>query len=286
MTNRAIVVISSLCILLSVLSEGIATEVPLRTTLEKTWRNYLEACKSGKEAELEKTMSSFRLGTMKNNLASASRSLTPDLIKSIAEYATDISKAEFVKLLEKGPTAGLVYVEDSEDKDATGKPRVKFIFKKFVKEESGWKVDEEMDIGGPKFQADGEKSEFDPSDLPSTHAIDGQIRSAPKLIAVPDVAAFLDIMSYGYTTRITVNGTEQNAVSGGSSSGLIIGGLKKGKNSIVIVITKTEKEPAVKPTVKIRRLLENETFAEVFKFEPKENIEGKHTFNFTIENQG
>jgi hypothetical protein len=106
----------------------------LRTTLEKSWNNYLQACKSGEESELEKVISSYRFGTMKNNLISANRSFTPELIKSIVSNVPDISLTDFEDLIENGPTAGLVYVKDSDEIEADGKPRVNFIFIKFVKE--------------------------------------------------------------------------------------------------------------------------------------------------------
>lgn len=283
MKTRTTIAISAPFIWLAVLSHDIAAETSLRNTLEKTWGAYLDASKSGEEFRLEKAMSSFRFGMMKNNLASAKRSLTPDIIKSIAKHAPDISTAEFVALLEKGPTAGLVYVKDSEEKDATGKPRVTFIFIKFVKEESGWKVDAEMNIGRPKFDDTGKKSEFDPSDLPPTYEIDGQVRAAPKPVVAPYASALIDILSYGYKTEVTVNGVKQGPPVEASSSGLLKGGLRKGKNSIVIVVTQTEKDAAFEPEVTIRRILEDRKTEQAFKFEPKENIEGKHTFTFTID---
>jgi hypothetical protein len=283
MIKWRIVTVTSLLIWFVALSEGTSAENPLRHMLEKSWGAYLEACKSGKESQLEKTMSSFRLETMKGNLASAKRSLTPELIKSIAEDGPDISGAEFITLLENGPTAGLVYVKDSVEKDAAGKPRVTFIFIKFVKEDSEWKVDGAMNIGSPKFRDDGKKAEFDQSDLPPTFEIDGQVREAPKPIKVPDISAFLDIFCPGYKIQVTVNDVEQAATINKSYSGLLKGGLRKGKNSVAIFVEKTEKDAAFQPRVTIRRILEDRKTEEVFKFEPKEKIEGRHSFAFTID---
>jgi hypothetical protein len=230
----------SMFILLIVFSQCIAAEKPLRGTLEQTWNGYLKACKSGKESELAKTMSSFRLGTMKKNLANAKRSLTPDLIKSIAEDAPDISMVKFVKLMENGPTAGLIYVKDSKEKDASNKPRVTFIFIKFVQENAVWKVDGEMNIDSPKFQKNGKESEFNISELPPTHEIDGKVRKSPEQVSVPDISGLLDVSSYGYRTEVTLNEVEQKATLNKSYSGLIEKGLRKGKNSVVIRFIKTD----------------------------------------------
>jgi len=255
----------------------------LRDTLETTWNAHLAASKSGQESELRKTMSSYRLGVMKNNLASAKRSLSPDIIRSIAKLSSDISTATFVKILKKGATAGLVYVEDSKEKDATDKPRVTFIFIKFVKEDSIWKVDVGMNIGAPKFQDDGKKTEFDKSDLPPTYEIDGKVLPAPPPITAPYASAFLDVLCTGYKTHVTVNEIEQTTALDESHSGLLRGGLRKGENAIVITFSKVKEDTVFVPEVTVRRILETRKTQEVFKFEPKEDIEGKHTLTFTID---
>jgi hypothetical protein len=260
-----------------------ANEESLRLTLEKTWNAYIEASRSGRESELQETMSSFMLITMKNNLATANRSLTSDMIKSIAKYAPDTNNAKYVTLLEKGATAGLVYIKDSEEKNDSGKPQVTFIFIKFVKENLGWKVDGAISIGSQKFQEDGKESEFNVSDLPPEYKIDGKVRTAPKPIESPFASAFIDVMSYGYKIDVVVNGSQQDAFAGGSHSGLLKGGLRKGKNDITIVIKQTEKNAMSNPSVVIRRALENDKTKEVFKYEPKENSEGEHTFTFDIQ---
>jgi hypothetical protein len=193
----------------------------------------------------------------------------------------NISAARFVSLIEKGPTVALVYVMDSEEKDATDKPRVTFIFIKFVKEESGWKVDARMNIGSPKYQDNGEPSEFDPADLPPTFEIDGEVRKAPKPVTAPDVSGFLDVFSYGYKTEVIVNGVKQGTTVEASSLRLLKGGLHKGKNSITIVV-QTEKDTEWHPRVNVRRVLADHKTEEVFKFEPTENIEGTHTLSFII----
>lgn len=275
--------ISTLFIFLLILSNCSATDNSFQTILEKAWNDYLHASKTGTESELEKVMSSYRFGRMRNNLISSNRAFTPEMIKSIAENAPDISSAEFVSLIENGPTAGLVYVRDSEEKDASGKPRVYFIFIKFVKEEGEWKVDAGMEIGSPKFQNDGKKSMFNPSDLPPTYEIDGQVLSAPKPITVPDITAFLDIYAPGYKIQVTVNGVEQETVENKSYSGLLKEGIQKGKNSIIIIATMIDRDTPFKPTVTIRRILRDNKTEEAFKFEPKENVEGEHKYSFSVE---
>lgn len=225
-------------------------------------------------------MSSFRLGTMRNALASAKRSLTPDLIKSIAGNVPDIAAANFVRLMENGATAGLVYVKDSDERDASDQPRVTFIFIKFVNEHGVWKVDGEMNIGSPKFQKNGEASACNPADLPPTHEIDGKVRNSPEQALAPDISAVLDVSSTGYKTELTINEVEESAILNKSYLGLIKKGLRKGRNSIVIRFTKTDVTTSFKPGVTVRMVTGNRKFKEVFKYEPKDAIDGIHTFSF------
>lgn len=252
----------------------------LQPTLENAWQAYLKASRSGLESELEKTMSSYSLCALKNRLISAQRSLTPEIIKSFAKCSPDISKMEFVRVLEKGDTAGLVYVGDSEKKDADGKPKVTFRAIKFVRE-SGWKVDATMHCDKPRFQDDGRKTRFYLSDLGPACAMDGKVKPAPPLVQKPYSSALLDVFSYGYQAQVTVNGVVQQPVTA-SWFGVVIGGLCKDKNNITIAMTKTGTAGQRAPKVRIRQLLENRTTREILKFEPQKNIEGVHTFTVSI----
>ncbi len=282
MKNEISKITFSIFICAILLTNCFAKEESLRTTLENTWTQYIKASQSGEESELAKSMSSFRLATMKNNLASANRSLTREIIKSIAQHAPNVNSAEFVELIEKGPTAGLVYKTNTEEKGADGEERVNFIFIKFVREGSVWKIDGGMEIGSPKFKEDGAKSVFDPNSLPPTFEIDGIILSTPDLIKIPDVAGTIDIFSSGYDIMVRINGTDEAEAKNSSFSGLIKGGLKKGNNRIFISVVELGQDPSFKPTVTIKRILEDNSSEVVFKFEPQKDIVGKHEFNFSI----
>lgn len=248
----------------------------LQPTLENAWHAYLQASRSGNESELEKTMSSHSLCALKNRLVSAQRSLTPDIIKSFAKYCPDISKMECARVLEKGDTVGLVYVGYSGKKDADGKSKVTFSAIKFVKE-SGWKVDATMNCDKPMYRGDGQKTKFYLSDLRPGCAMDGKVKPAPSLVQKPYSSALLDVFSYGYQAQVTVNGIPQQPVTA-SWSGVVIGGLCKGRNEITIAMTKTGTARQGVPKVRIRQLLKNRTTREVLKFEPKKKIEGMHSF--------
>ena len=263
-----------------ILAADCAFAQSLKPTLEKSWNTYLQASRSGNESELQKTMSSFSLYTLKNKLASAQRSLTPEIIKSFAKYSPDISKMEFAGVLEKGDNASHLYVSDSGKKDASGNSMATFSAIKFVKE-SGWKVDATMNCDKPMYQNDGRKTGFYLSDLRQDCAMDGNVKPAPALVSKPYSSALLDVFSYGYQAQVTVNGVPQEPVTA-SWSGVVIGGLRKNKNNITIRMTKVDTDKQSVPKIRIRQLLKNRTTREVLKFEPRKNIEGVHTFSVSV----
>lgn len=265
---------------LLVLTSDCAFALSLQSDLENAWHAHLQASRSGNESELQKTMSSYSLCTLKNKLVSAQRSLTPDIIKSFAKYGPDISKMEFARVLEKGDNAGLVYVRDSGKKDADGNPTVTFSAIKFVKE-SGWKVEATMNCDKPMYRDDGRKTQFYLSDLRPACAMDGKVKSAPSLVQKPYSTALLDVFSYGYQAQVMVNGVPQKPVTA-SWSGVVIGGLCKNKNKITIKMTKVDSAKQSAPKIRIRQLLKNRTTREVLKFAPQKNIEGVHTFTVSV----
>lgn len=280
MPRRYYLLLTALLCLVAVTSYG--DDKATRIELEKVYRKYIAAHESGSLEAIKNVRSSFSFGTMMNNVADARRELTPEIIKDVAKHPPDIFKMQFLKLQVNGPTAGLLYVRDSDFTDASKKPRVEFAFIKFVNEPSGWKVDMTASVGRPKYDADGKENEFDKQDLPESIAIDGKVLQAPDPVSIPDAAAFLDIDSYGYKTTVLINGVEQFRAAEGGPSKLIKGGLSKGQNKIEIIYEKTDGKSVFGPSVKIRRIFDNKDIREIFKNNPKQDIEGKHTFTLTI----
>lgn len=278
------IVITILVYIFTAIGENSSAEnYPRRNTLEQSWYAFVESARTGQESELAKTMTSYRIATMKNSMASAGISMTPDMIKEMAEFSPDVTSADFVKIFEKGPTAGIVYAKDVEDQGSESKTQVEFTFIKYVKEDGVWKVDGVSNTYMDKFDDSGAKTEFTVADISPEFAIDGQVRKAPEPIKVPEIIGMLDVFSYGYKTLVTINGVEQLPTADMSSSGTIDGGLKKGVNTISIVMTREGEVMSHGPEVKIRRALGDNKVEEVFRFAPADNIEGKHIFNFTVD---
>ncbi len=203
----------------------------------------------------------------------------------MATHFPDLGVKTFVKVIQEGPTAGLVYVDDSKERDATNKPRVTFTFIEFINEKGDWRYHGLANVGDLKYKEDGTLTEFRPNELPAKLAIDGRVLEAPAPIEKPDVVGMLDIFSYGYATQVYVNDVKQSVAADISSSGLLQGGLRKGDNALRVIIQRTSGEYFQPPTVTIRLVQQDEETAKIFTFKPPQDVVGTHDFNFMVEDK-
>jgi hypothetical protein len=229
----------------------------LRADLENALASHAKACKSGKESQIAKTMCLYRLTVIKNRLADAKKTLTDELIRGYAENLPDLSKENFLGVLEKGGTAGLTCKHDEQPRDGAVKPKVDFCIVKFIKEDGVWKVDAVGEYEADKFDARGKERALDMSSFPPELRIDGMAPVTPGPAATPDFVGGFDIFSLGYITAVSVNGVEQDTAVNTSSSGQMKGGLKKGVNDIVISISKSERNTTFKLVRKAIIRIEN-----------------------------
>jgi hypothetical protein len=248
-----------------------------QAALEKVYAGLKAAAATGDEAKVKKFASAKLLGTMRNSLASAGLTLTPDYIKDIGS-SFDFAGARFIRMFEKGPTAGLVYGKtDPGDKKA-----IEFIFIKYVKESDGWKFEGGFDLTDNAVDAKGKKREFTEADIPEKLAIDGKVMPAPAPAQPAEFPASLNIFGQGYKTTVIINGGEPVVSDGGSSSGEIAGGLKAGVNKIEIEIVRTKDNMDMYPTVEVKYLDKKKTEKTAFSLDAKQKKTGKWSEEFPI----
>ena len=260
----------------------------LRKQLETIWETRRLAHKNGDLNIIRNTTSNHTQGTLQNQLAAVGKELRPEDAAVFFDMMPDLTELKFIELKQNGPTAGLLYLDEGEkSEDPNLPPPIRFVFIKFVKEARGWTVDGMQSTGMSKYQKDGSEAQFDYANFTEELALDGKVRPAPKTVEKPKepvVKGVLDISSYDYLTKVTINGTLQEETEGTNSSGHIAGGLKKGENTIEIVVTQSAKAQSDwPPEVAIRYLDRSGKEQEAFKFAPEENVEGTHEFTFMVE---
>ncbi|MFL5730528.1 MAG: hypothetical protein ACJ75J_13660, partial [Cytophagaceae bacterium] len=182
-----------------------------------------------------------------------------DVFKMAPMMTIDLKKLKFLKANENGPTANLVYYGKGTMGDDA------FIIIKFLKENNQWKfegVDEKGNEDLVKKMKAKDMSFLNSKDFKPN----GVMPVTPKEVAAGDYQAMVDIMNYGYKSQIFINGVEQNGSENGSSSSMIMGGLKKGMNTIEITLKPIEGKDASSLHVHVRALINGEE-KEVFTLE-------------------
>ncbi len=260
----------------------------LRKQLESVWSVYCEAHRKGDRALYKKSCSAHSCVTLINTLAEVREEIQPEDLIFFYERMPDLATLKFIELKENGPTAGLLYVDETPKRyDPDLPPPKRFLFIKFVQETWGWTVDGTQSTSLPRYQMDGSKTQFDYTSLPEKLTINGKVRPAPKAVQklkVRVVKGMLDIASSGHKAKVSINGFGQGQTENAEYSAAIAGGLKKGVNKIEIVIAKSEKTGSdLPPKITVRYLSESGMQREAFKYEPVDNFEGRYLFTFMIE---
>lgn len=264
----------------------------LRADLEKAVAAVKAACEAGNEAQLKEAVSSRIYAQMKNGLASSARDIDAAVFAMILKAEPDLSKYVLAKAMEKGPTAGLIYKrDDSNANDAT--PKVEFILRRFVKENGSWRMDTNARTTVDKVKADGTATGLDDLKWSADAAIDGVVREAEPLLAKADFVGGINASRKNCAVEITINGVRQkipnNNSDSGSAFGSIWGGLKKGENTIKIVVTPlNDKAKKVEAKVKIDAAMPDpanpnkRTSVEVFSWKPELSGGMTHEAKFTV----
>lgn len=168
-------------LLLMPVSTGMANQ-SLRGVLERSWQRYVDACRSGEEARVKEAISAYNYAATKNKYPMFGGPIPADTVKGLVAYAPDPNEVTYVKTLENGRTAALIYVRDSVHKEPAQPPRIDFLVMKFVDEEQIWKFDGLLTVTTPKQEADGQAAAFKTFYLIKGFEIDGQIRTPPELL--------------------------------------------------------------------------------------------------------
>lgn len=244
MKNRIIIALISAFSMISLVYA--ATD---QVKLIAVYNKFRKVASSGSEEELSKYMSARFLNTTKNNYASAGIVFGEEQVREYAGYE-DISKGTFVKMIENGPTIGLIMNIPTTDMEGK-RPLTQFIFMKFLKEDTGWKFDGYGTTTKHKFDENGKPTKYTDSMIPDRFVIDGKLPEVPTLLPLAEIPAVYFIMTQGYSVSMSINGNTPIIVDEGSRSALIIGGLKNGNNEVVYTITKRKAKAYLYPKMTI-----------------------------------
>ncbi|MEM0895617.1 MAG: hypothetical protein AAGJ79_01935 [Verrucomicrobiota bacterium] len=145
---------------------------------------------------------------------------------------------KFIHALAVGETAQAVYFgrADFQLSDSSADVPNSLLVLRFLKETDGWKFDSTqlLSLAGmtdleAKIRAGDYAFLDDDLFIPP-----GQGPEIPELCPIPEVAGHFDLVSIGYETTVYVNDFAQPSIANNGGSHILLGGLKRGFNKIVI----------------------------------------------------
>lgn len=202
----------------------------LRHSLEAAYADLRGALGTGEKARLPEVMSAWTRATLHNNYASGGRAFDAAAMAAFARQAPDLARHRFVRVRRNGPTATGRWQCDNPDAPQA----LDVVDIRFVEEGGRWKYDGLALSSQPKGGAEVPV-------LPQVDA-DGKVRKPPELLKAPDRPGLLDVTAIGWKVTVTVNGVAQGPAEDTSRSGILLGGLKYGKNRIRIETVRLPKE--------------------------------------------
>jgi hypothetical protein len=230
----------------------------LKVKLDNSYTAFSDAVKARDIQKVQKALCTYAFAKMKNDCI-ASGSKFPDVFLDFApKMLIDLSKLKHVRAESKGPTAVSIYTGN----DKFGTPTV-YVFK-FLEENKEWKFNQVQTKQSEEISKKLKEGKLD-FITGEKYQADGVMPQTPEPLVMSDYVASLDISGNGYEVDVTINGVLQKKAKGGSYSGAIAGGIKKGSNTIVIKTTPIKGAETSTVRVGIRALIK-ETEKDVFSF--------------------
>lgn len=214
-----------------------ADEADVRYQLERTYSSWRSAIAARDVSGWQRTTSSHRQMAIRNLIVSQKQPF-PDALFNLPMRPAEISTLRFLQAKAVGNTAHAAYFGkvDLGLVDASEIPECILILK-FVREATGWKYDTSrllnlagtpeirtaLKNGGTNLVLD------DPAMAP-----DGVVPPTAKACPLPDRIGVLQVASFGYTTKATVNGFDVATVQDNAEEHIVIGGLNDGENPLIL----------------------------------------------------
>ena len=213
---------------------------------------FLNWSSSMNDQNLEKwrrTTANFRKVGIRNMIVSQKKKWPESLFESPVS-PPKIDSMKMVKLMLNGPTAQLVYFGQPDfgiSKEVETPEGLLFLM--FVKENEGWKFGTSrfMNLNNTEeITASAKSGDFSFLDSPQFKP-PGKLPKVAKLCPVPEMVGYLEIVSIGYETTVSVEERSTHRVINNVHKGLILGGLKKGINQLFIEASSIKGDSSKKP---------------------------------------
>lgn len=253
-----------------------AEDAGLRRELDRAYSAWREAIVSRSLSGWQQTTAAHRQVQTRNLIVSQKQPF-PNALFDLPMRPAETTTLRFLRADASGNTAQLAYFGkvDIGLIDPTEIPE-NILLLKFVKEATGWKFDTTRLVnlaGAPDVRAALQNGASTPFLQDAEFAPDGVVPATPKPCPVPDRIGVLQVASFGYVTKATVNGFEVATVQNNAEEHIVIGGLKDGENPLVLSVKPLPVEEGAEKAVEVNALVltgnEKKPTIRVFSWKPE-----------------
>jgi len=230
----------------------VASDPSLRPTLEAVYLSWRNAMAATNVAEWEKSTALSRQFDTRNRIVSQKLPFPQALFDDPVE-APSLSGLIALGVLSTGETATSTYFGKANFGEGETAVANNLIVLHFIREEGVWKFD---NLRVVKLGNDGEillqirNQDF--SFLRGKEFLpEPELPPLPPQVSQPDYIAEIWLTSLGYETEVSVNGILSGKISDNSGKDLLIGGLRKGENSITIKTKRIPESNQITPRLEI-----------------------------------
>lgn len=225
-----------------VVTQGCASaQANLRPELEKAFEAYKSALATKDAEKFKRSLASFRYVRMRNQAVSRRENFPDSFFAEVDRHGgfpIELKGLTYIKTVEKGDAAYMVYVgKESPDKDRPVVPTITNVL--FVKEAGQWKFAEaersyleEKDLKTPPAELVKEEA---PRFQESAGVLEGKTPPVPAEYPIPDYIGSILIEAENCKVTVKFN-AESDSLEQEQAAWPILGGLKRGKNLINIIV--------------------------------------------------
>ncbi|MDB4712373.1 hypothetical protein OAF35_06850 [Verrucomicrobiales bacterium] len=230
----------SFILLLAMAGSALKAQAPstskVTETLQSVFGGWRKAMTEKDLALWQKSTAKFRQIGIRNMIVSQKNKWPESLFEGPVK-PPNISSMKMAKIMINGPTAQLVYFGKADfgiGEDVKSPKGLLFLM--FIKESNDWKFSTSrfMNLSNAEeISTAAQLGDFSFLDSPQFKP-PGKVPPMPKLCPLPEMVGYLEIVSIGYETKVSVAERSKHMVINNVHKGLIIGGLKKGINPIFV----------------------------------------------------
>ncbi|MBL9130586.1 MAG: hypothetical protein JNG86_05265 [Verrucomicrobiaceae bacterium] len=276
------------CLALPAASEA-QSGADLQKTLEASYARWREAMMTANAPAWAAAITQYRQVVVRNQIVSEKKNFP----QAVFESPVKPPAIKGLRLLEAqavGTTAHLVYfgpVDMGQDMEKIPDSLLKL---KFGLENGSWKYDSNRFTSLDhvpevrKALQEGKKPDF--LDGPE-YTPPGSLPPVPPLCRVPDHKGGYKLQTFGYETRVRMNGITSDPIEDALDQQIIIGGLMNGANEITLITRSVPPPEGQQPALQIRiyKLTneEGKPGTEVFRWEAPNGVAPREiTLPFTV----